>query len=445
MQKKITARGLIWMLLYAGIAGTGISSCEKSFIDVGSELVDNDITNLVLVDSCTMEFSTVYVDSFSTSGTGVMLAGNYTDPAFGSIAARSYVQIGLPTEDRTIPNGSVFDSLEFILPMNRVSYGDTTLPFTVNIHQLTDVIKIPANQGVFYNTNTRSYHAAVLGSKQVLLRYITNDTIRVRLPQAMGLDLFNKLSNSDAAVESNEKFINYFKGLAITGNGNNNLVTGFTEAVIMRLHYRKPNIISEATYLDFPVNDKSLQFNNITNARAGTPIAALGPANKQIFSWQTQQSSFSQFISGSMIKVRFPYLRSLLQLPRFTKIIRAELVLKPVKDSYSTVYKLPGLLRIAETDQQNYVGADIGAYDGSGQFIPQYGNLFEDVLYGTGTAYTYDVTGYLQSQIAVSTNNKNGLLLLPPSPSTVFNRVVIGDRNNAANKSILKIYYASVK
>ncbi len=423
-----------------------LQACEKAYIDTGSDFVDNNTTNIVVVDSATLEISTVYVDSFISSATGTILCGNYTDPQFGKISAQSFVQLGIPVETYSIPAGSVFDSVRLLLKGNNSFYGDTSLPYTISVHQLTDVLKTAPDQTGFYNHHKRTYTATPLASRQLLFRSVTNDSIALKLPAALGQDLFDKLRTNATTIQSNEQFINYFKGLAITGNGSNNLVAGFKDSLTMRLYYHKPGTYAEKVQIDFRLNDKALQFNNISINRTGTAIAALGPGAKQLYTPQTQQTGFGQYITGSMVKIRVPYLRGLLQLPDYAKIIRASLVVKPLRNSYPTAFPLPARLGLVTTDNANQPGAYLTAYDNaSGQFTAQFGNLKIDNLYGTATAYTYDITAYLQEQIAITTNNKNGLLLLADNPTSAFNRVAIGDGTNAEGKTKLIIYYASVK
>jgi len=433
-----------WLCLVAVICFL-LNSCKKVEVDLGADFVDNSTTNLVLVDSSTVEISTVYVDSFVTSAAGSILVGSYKDPAFGTIASRSFIQLGMPAAT-SIPNGAVFDSLEVILTLNKTFYGDTSTPFTIAVHRLTAPIKLPGEQYSFYNTDKSDYDPSALGSTRVMIRPATTDTISIPLSGSLGQDLFNKLFNSDPVLSSNDLFIDYFKGLAIVEGGGNNLVMGFKDSMILRLHYRNPGVITTDAHVDFSVNNTSNQYNNITADRTATPIAGLGPANRQVFSSQSQNAGFSQYISGAMIKIRFPYLRNLTELNDFVKLIKADLVLKPVKNSFAGYFTLPPSLRLSQTDQYNLPGTDLSAYSTSSATTAiEYGNLFIDNLYGTQTAYTYDITTYLQQQIQNTDVNKNGLLLLPPDQGQVFNRVVIGDRLNKESQSEVKIYYATVK
>ncbi len=444
MMLSKTIKGQALLLSSVAIACLFFVSCEKEYIDFGSGFIDNSTTNMVYIDTSTVELSTLYVDSVTTSGSGSILAGNYNDPQFGAITSKSFVEMGIPTS-YDIPYGCVFDSAELILKLNKTFYGDTLTPYNIAVHQLTEPLKFRTNEYQFYNNQNFNYNSTPLGSKQLLIRPGFHDTLSIPLPQAVGLDLFDKLRTNSLEVSSNEQFMNYFYGLAIVAN-NNNLIMGFKDSVIMRLHYRKPDVFLINATIDFNINEADKQFNNISANRTGTAIAALGPSNSQLLSAQTQNKSYSQYISGALTKVRFPYLRNLLQLNNFVKVMKAQLILRPVSGTYFDYYKLPPELRLSTTDQYNQIGTDITLYNPTtGQTENQYGNLFMDDLYGINTAYTYDITDYIKEQIAISLNNQNGLLVLPTTPVTIFNRIVLGDSHYPKNNAQLKIYYASVK
>ena len=422
-----------------------ISSCEKQNITFGSDFVDNSITNIVLVDTTTVDIATIQVDSSISSNTNTILAGKFADAQFGTINAQSFLQLGLPVASYDIPDGSVFDSIEVVMRLNKSFYGDTLATYNLSVYQLNDPITYPANQFGFYNTNTRTYNSTALGSNQWTIQPGIRDTLSIRLANSLGLDLFNKLQAKDPTVTSIGEFINYFKGLAIAGGSNNNLLVGFSDSLTMRLHYHKPAVFEQTAVISFGINQANYQFNNITVDRTGKATAGLA-ASRILPSTQTNNMGFAQYITGSMVKIRFPYIRDLYLLPNFIKIIKAQLIIKPVQNSFTGIYRLPPYLRLAVTDQYNLIGANLSLASSASASNVQYGNLYIDNLYGTSTEYTYDVTSYLQAQIATSLNNQNGLLILPPNPTAIFNRVLIANGvNNAAVKTVVKIYYASVK
>ena len=446
MKSKKSFPSFITVSIILLILAAAVNSCEKNSITLGENFVSNNTTQINYVDTSTIEMSTIYIDSFVTSGSGVLFAGFYHDPQFGKISAESYATLNLPSAS-SIPEGATFDSIEIILKPDKGYYGDTSGLYTISVHQLSQPISFPSGQFSFYNINTWPYNPESWATKSLYYKPASTDTISIRLPDAIGQDLFYKLYTHAPEVSSNPLFNDYFKGLAFKASGSgNNLMVGFNDSVTMRLHYKEPAVINQEVYLDFKISSLNYGFSHITIDRTGTAVASLSHQNSQIFSAQSGNASFSQFITASMVKIRFPYLRSLMNLPNFVKIISAQLIVKPVAKSYSYPYQLPPYLELLTTDQYNQPGTPLlNSSSSSSQSSPQYGNLVIDDLYGTGTQYIYDVTSYLQAQIQIEQNNKNGLLIIPPGAGTIFNRVVIGDGKNMTSQTQLKVYYASVQ
>jgi hypothetical protein len=158
----------------------------------------------------------------------------------------------------------------------------------------------------------------------------------------------------------------------------------------------------------------------------------------------TGNAGYLQSITGTAVKVSFPYIRNILQLPNFIKIAKAQLVLRPVPGTYSYAYPLPDSLRLSQTDVYNN---SLGDIDGSSNPSALIGNLSVDYLYGQNTQYTFDITNYINAQLAISQNNANGLVISPPQPLFVtrFNRVVLGNANVLNGNSQLIVYYITVQ
>ena len=56
-----------------------LAGCEKPSINFGNSFLDNTNTNIVIVDTPSVDLSTVFVDSFPTTGTGTLFVGRYKD------------------------------------------------------------------------------------------------------------------------------------------------------------------------------------------------------------------------------------------------------------------------------------------------------------------------------------------------------------------------------
>ncbi len=238
------------------------SSCTKPDISFGESYLDNSFTNIITVDTATPIVSTVFVDSFATSGTGKAVIGTYTDPYFGTVTAQSYFPIAPPAYS-DVYGKSVYDSLEVILKLNKSFYGDTTQPLQINVNQLSERIAYAENKSALYNLNSFPVIETPLGTKTVSIRPSVTDTISIRLSDEKGAELLGKLRSLGDEIKSTEQFLNYFKGLCISASSSSAYMLGFSDSIIMRLHYRDPGVIQQSKSVDFTISDQALHFNQI--------------------------------------------------------------------------------------------------------------------------------------------------------------------------------------
>ncbi len=424
------------------------SSCKKADIKFGEDFLDNNVTQIFKTDSFGIDLSTVYIDSFITSAKGTVLAGAYTDPLFGRVTTKSFFDIIPPVYIDQYANTS-FDSITIILTPNLNSYyGDSTQPLNITIHELEDSIILPENQYAFYNTSSFKVKNTPLVSKDVMVRPLTGSKIEIKLPDALGIDFLNKLKNPlDNTMKSSAAFLSYFKGIRLSTDANAKMIVGFTDNVVVRLYYKKQDLITLNKTEDFSLANKTHQFNNISINRTGA-IQNIGSNNKEIHSSLTGNAAYGQSATGSMIKMRFPTLKNLLKVPNFAKVLKAALIISPLKGSYSSTYYLPPVVRLSYTNSNNTIGNDLAYINTVGSLAIQLGLLNTDYFLGENTVYQYDLTEYVKEVL----NNTNiipgeGLLFVPPSPNleNYFSRVVLGNRNNNLGKIELQIFYAAVK
>ncbi|MEO8764265.1 MAG: DUF4270 family protein [Ginsengibacter sp.] len=446
MMKKITAIYSAYRLSILILLTTILFGCEKTKIQFGQDFTDNSYSNIILVDTITAELSTVYSDSVPTSASGTMLAGDYVDNIFGKVTAKSFFEVSPPAFTE-LPTSSTFDSLELILRPGKTYYGDTTYDIQLSVYQLKNELLFPLYQTQFFNNNDFDVDPVPLGSINTLLSPNNTDSISIRLNDATGKNLFELYKSKDYAMQSTPNFLTYFKGLQLAASSTGmHAVYGFHDSVIMRLHYHVTDIFSENKFLDFPFyNNDNKQFNQVKTERSGTPLSVFNSTNNEVVSTSTNNTAFIQPLTGLMAKVKFPTIRNLLLRPDYLKILKAELVVKPVKGSYNGNMPLPTELLAYTTDQRNFFGSPLASVV-SGASASETGNLTTDPIYNENTFYTYDVTSYLQQQILVSTANQNGLLLAPPVASSIagIRRAIIGDQKNTQGPLQLKIYYVSV-
>lgn len=436
-----------YYLLFLILSAVVLVSCDKTKIQFGQDYVDNSYSNIILVDTLTAQLSTVYSDSVSTTASGSLLAGNYNDNVFGKLSAKSFFEI-VPPAVTDLATNAAFDSLELIIRPDKSYYGDTTFNSQLSIYQLSNPLTFPLYQSQFYNTTDFSVDPNALGNVNTLIYPNNTDSISIRLSDAVGKNLFDLYKTKDYIMQSNSNFINYFRGLQLSATaGNMHAIYGFRDSVVMRLHYHETNVFNESKYIDFVFyNNDNTQFNEVKADRSGTLLSVFNGPNKEVVSTNTNNVAYLQNLTGFVPKIKFPTLRSLLLRPDFVKILKAELVIRPVKNSYNSITPLPPVLYAVPTDQSNTLGSPLNYVSTAGIVSTQTGSLVTDPVYDENTEYYYDITSYLQQQILISANNQNGLLFVPPTPASIstLNRVIIGDQKNTQGGLQLKIYYVSI-
>lgn len=432
------------------VALAAFGACKKVDVGFGQDFVDNEYTMLYKTDTFSVDLSSVYVDSFQTSGKGTTLVGNYDDTSFGKIASNCFFDVAPPT---SIPNfdSTKLDSVSLILKLNKSYYGDTSKPFHIEAYRLAEKILLPEGAAAFFNNQSFKTNSIPLGQGDYVFMPSYTDTISIRLDQSFGLELLKKLQDkADDDLKTTAAFIDYFNGLMLTSKGKNDLVLGFTDKPILRVSYQKPGIFQrESQQLDFALASTGRHFNNITVDRSGlnNALKNIGPNNPEISSAQLGKAAYSQYVSGVMAKLKFPTLREILKVKDFAKVLSAKLTIAPVRSSYDGRYALPSLLRLSVTDQNNGFNGDIGTYAYNGSFVQQTGNLFIDKLYGDNTYYTYDISNFIKQQVRTVGDNNLGVLVVPTSDrlATQMQRVIFGAQNNPTGKMVLEVYYATVK
>lgn len=406
----------ILLLLIALIYGCNENDTELAF---GEEYVNSE-TDLTLIDSITVEFSTVKMDSILTSSAQKILVGNQDDEYFGELTYTSYFELQTPGPI-TISDNEVYDSAMLIL--NYASYrGDTMLPFIISIHQLAEEIELN-DDDVLYNTSSVDYYSQEIGSKEFLPKPNRSDSIAIKISDEIGSYFFTALKDNNEDITINENFVEKFNGLAIVGDNANNAILGFQyENAVLRLFSHETHE-NKLRYFDFPINNYSPKFNKIEHDYSNTVFSKLENQKDEIRSEEADGLSFLQAGSGLLTLVRFPYLQELL-LNDEGVIIKAELVFSPKMSSYDDV-DLPVDLFLYSSDKYNNREGQLQSADGTAVSS----DLVVDNLYQENTFYSFDITDYIldifRNQYYDDENNGMIISFNNADLRDSFNRVLI--------------------
>ena len=421
-------------------------SCKKVDIKFGEQFLDNGYTQIMKIDTFNADLATIRLDSFATSASGASLIGTYNDPYFGKITSQCFTEMIPPFYDGPYTN-TFFDSVCLIMLPNRVFYGDSTQPVRINVHKVTQIINgYEENPMLINNVREFPVDPVALGSALVTVRPQSRDSIKIRLSDAFGTTLLNKLGDpNDKDMKSSDAFIKYFNGIRVSTSGNGSFAFGCKDSLFIRIYYKQSQLFLNSKKYDISIGAKFHHYNQILVDRTGSTLQNLNN-NKELHSSQTGNAAFTSYVGGAIARVRFNSIRDIPKIPNYAKLLRATLIVRPLRGSYSPTFPLPPLLRMASTNVNNQIGFDL-FFVSNGSAVTQYGNLTLDYLYGENTNYFYDVTDYINSLIQQPSLSNPGMLMLPPSQlmETSFNRLAVGNRFNNNGKTELILVYAAVK
>ena len=415
---------------------------EDMTFQIGSEYVDVN-TDIRYIDTLTVHSFTVRVDSLHTSGLNepAMLVGKYSDPEFGNLSSQSFFRLNPPTT-LSIPKTAEYDSLQLIMLYNGYVAGDTTATFTITAHELKKVLK-KREDGYLYNTTVTEFDPVPLGSVSLVPWPNTYDTLKMRLDDALGNDLFEKIKDKDLIVKESELFHLYFKGFALNYDEADKAVLGFdfptasevtgtTVYPTMRLYYHYFEEVYVSKYVDFPIGyeNRSLQYNHY---ELSDPVVDFPTSQRdKLPASLSGNSTYIQAGTGIVTRYEIPYLKDILALHEHLIVMKAELQIEPIRNSYD-IYPLPKDVYIYASDKTN-------------RFLTSYtadADLTIDNIYQEETWYTFDITNFIKAWLILPTEEAPSLLVTvaPENLFKTFDRAVLGSQSNEDKQVKLKIYY----
>ncbi len=403
-------------------------SCTRKDIDFGT-IPENSYTDLAYIDTVTAQLSIVLTDSFATSSDTVFLLGRYKDPYLGSVAARPFLQMTVPTSVPDIPVSAVFDSLSLIIKPNDYYYGDTTKMQTITVYELAEPITHTYNDQLF-NTSNIPAKSSPLGSVTLRFSPYESDSIAIRLSNSKGAELFDKLQQKATTVTDQTEFSNYFYGVSLGVADNDTSAVfglkGTDASFVMRVHYHLTIPYPQSTFIDFTSLANEYAFTQILPDRTGTGLIPVTPGVSELFPGNTNDVSVFQPGTGMALKMIFPSLRQILNKENgaTVKLLKAELIVKPKQYSYDLYQdKLPASLSLGQTDETNLLGGTL--VDSTGQNALAVAPVI-DYIYGINTYYRFNITNYINQLLTNTGTEKKGFYLIQQSSNArIIDRMIV--------------------
>lgn len=416
-----------------------LSSCYKKQIQFGNDLTDSH-TRLVTIDTITPVISTYVMDSFPTSGNSVLLAGRYIDPVVGTVSAQTFFQLGVPAGIADeLPEDATYDSLVLELNPNGYYYGDTSKAISLSVYEMENQPEFTYASRLF-NTSSVPVLPAALATVKQLIRPNVDELVRIRLSDVKGSALFNKINTEGVTLKEETAFLDYFKGLSIqVANNETGAVYAFApdSSTKLRLHYHLSNPFPEKKVFEFYVTRTTYQFNRIITDRTGTFLEETANGKFEFPATPAYPYGVTQAGNGTLLKIKFPSLRQLLQLDNVVQLVDAQLVIKPVESTFDPYkLRLPPSFILAQTDATNSIGYTLA--DGSGEQALMAPVIIDDI-YHLNTRYSFAINSYINSLLATPNSAEAGVFVMDETPGSTKNisRAVIGSSMHPQYKTQL--------
>lgn len=392
MQREIGNIRPIIILLLLTVVPLLIPSCSEGDLSIGDQFVKTD-TYTAIVDTFSLQLSTIKMDSVETSSTGIALTGYYTDD-YSATKAVSFFEI--MNEAYSIDGKEQFDSICLILNHSGFYLGDTSQVFTINVHRVEEEIETNTS-GTISNNSFLKYSATPLASYQYTPEPYKERTIYIRLDDNLGKTLLDTLQ-TDPNLTSSE-FIDWFKGLALVPDTvNNNLILGFeagSDSIYLRLYTHRVELEKVKNYFDFSLNESSLQYNHIKSYPVNTALETLDSYKEKLKSENLDKKAILEAGTGYFTRIDIPGLSSMKALQQIGRIVKANLIVG-VDPSTFDFQDPPETIYLLEADKINQVAGYIvnsSDYPVSGTLVST-STLYEKEWY-----YTFDITYFLNALV----------------------------------------------
>ena len=422
-------------ILIGSVAAGCIAACTDVYSGIGDKW--NEInSHLIIIDTCSVDISSVRLDSIVTSRGNTVYAGIRKSEYWGTTAMSTYLTFKTSTEydDNSTPEYAeeiVFDSLTLYLLPDSTFCGDTMQQMRLLVHRLSEPVEMNDN-GELYAHAEFGYDPDPVADKTIMPRPFRGKAVEIRLSDELGKELLDKVVNSDTEVEDNENFRDWFKGLLLTSGEPTNSILGFhgkDTLCMMKLYYKTQDYSEpEEHVLDFHL-DSTYLFTHVETDFTGTPLEGFDASGEETPSTRTGNMSFVSGMCGICTKIGFPYLNNLRSIWDHCKAAEAELVVYPKPGSYckQNFSSLPSKLNLYTMDENNISTG--GAITGSDGETLQSGSLtYDDMMFPEDTYYTYDITDFINSQFGRIGITRSYLQMIDPDYGYNLNELVIADR-----------------
>ena len=461
VKKALVFWSLVGMVLFA--ACTDITD-----IIGGGFVPGNSDMHLNITDTVTLETYSILRDSVFTSENETYLLGSINDPVFGKTTASIYARyIFVGGFDTAFHEAEFFDSLVLNIDYSGYYYGDTLVPQTINVYEITENI---SDTNYYYSNQIAAYNPVPLATytytpnpnpeasidydeeeyedtdppPQIHIKLATSPNENQFVSELMKIR-FEDYSVYDDSLDLDqildEDFYNEYYGIYITVEPVN---IGRKGALI------GTNLYGINSALQFYKRDTTHGANN-TIINIGRPAKLLFSStnglvynnydhdnyNDATSEFQDQviygdktmgeEKLYLQSLGGTHLRVKFPHLQNLKELGYKIAINKAELVFSVATDNYEAeAFEAPPEIGI-QVQYENDSIFYLPDYAHGSNFIG--GELDTTNKINNDYKYKFRITRYIQEVLDKENEGELGLYLFASPESNVYHRAVFYGNN----------------
>src|SRR5690606_18262187 len=193
------------------VALMAINACS----DPSEIILDPDNNQIgVFYTEIPISASMVLLDSFNTTRPGLLVAGGDVSSFFGRTESIAYSRLSFNPGGTPPTEKAIFDSAKFNLNIVGLTGVNLNEAKTFKVHRLLE----PIQDTTYYNFNQLLFEEEAIAEGSFLLRADTVNAVTMDLEDGLALDFFNKLKSDDPVFNDIFAFRDYFPGITITGN-----------------------------------------------------------------------------------------------------------------------------------------------------------------------------------------------------------------------------------
>lgn len=402
----------------------GAMACSDTVSDIGNEFLDDLGFDVTVVDTLTLEISTIRFDSLITDEGRLVLGNGYED-YIGSFRTGSFFNILPADEVSTLVGTDVeYDSITFFFNTDGFFYYDSIGEFNAMLYETSEELE-PQEDNRYYNNQNFEVNTDINGDSITIANSFfsvrANDNeIEFRISDDLGTAIFDLYE--DEVFVGFDDLEDIILGYYLEFLSNESFFIGIDKSRSgFRIFYQdqdETDIDERDKILTFFI-DPANSFHSLSLNENESAVNRIEDVEESLPSDSTDNESYIQSLIGLAFRIDIPNLRSILEDNPNLQIFSAELELEIQEQSISTLTPLPSPLTLQIVGERNEFEETF-----QNQAFP-----FIDAEFNRENLYFADVTSFINTELSRSGNENRGLLLIPTFEySTSVRRVVIQDQ-----------------